>query len=74
MIARFLCMPAKQPAYRQHRPHSEFTTNLNLKSAQVRACIIDGWEPVEEFSAVPLARIEALVKERYGLEEWSKKF
>jgi hypothetical protein len=47
---------------------------LNLKSAQVRACIIDGWEPVEEFSPVPLARIEALVKERYGLEEWSKKF
>jgi lipoate-protein ligase A len=74
MIARFLRMPAKQPAYRQHRPHSEFTTNLNLKSAQVRACIIDGWEPVEEFSPVPLARIEALVKERYGLEEWSKKF
>ncbi|HEY2920648.1 MAG TPA: lipoate--protein ligase family protein [Candidatus Binatia bacterium] len=74
MIARFLRLPAKQPAYRQHRPHSEFTTNLNLKSAQVRACIIDGWEPVEEFSPVPLARIEALVKERYGLEEWSKKF
>jgi lipoate-protein ligase A len=74
MIARFLRMPAKQPAYRQHRPHLEFITNLNLTSAQVRDCIREGWNAVEEFSDVPLARMEALVKERYGREEWSKKF
>jgi lipoate-protein ligase A len=74
MIARFLRMPDKQPAYRQHRPHSEFTTNLNLKSAQVRACIRESWKAVEEFSEVPFARMEALVKERYGRDEWSKKF
>jgi lipoate-protein ligase A len=74
MIARFLRMPAKQPAYRQHRPHGEFTTNLNLKSAQIRAGIRESWKAVEEFSAVPFARIEALVRERYGRDEWSKKF
>jgi lipoate-protein ligase A len=74
MIARFLDMPAKEPAYRQHRPHLEFITNLNLTSAQVRDCIRDGWNAVEKFSDVPLARMEALVKERYGREEWSKKF
>jgi lipoate---protein ligase len=74
MIARFLRMPGKQPAYRQHRPHSEFTTNLNLKSAQVRAGIRDSWQAVEEFSEVPFARMEALVRERYGRDEWSKKF
>jgi lipoate---protein ligase len=74
MIARFLRVPAKQPAYRRHRPHSEFMTNLNLKSAQVRACIRDSWKAVEEFSEVPFARMEALVGERYGRDEWSKKF
>jgi len=74
MIARYLGMPGKQPAYRQHRPHLEFITNLNLISAQVRDCIRDGWNAVEKFSDVPLARMEALVKERYGREEWSKKF
>jgi lipoate---protein ligase len=74
MISRFLRMPEKQPAYRQHRPHSEFTTNLNLKPAQVRACIRDSWKAVEEFSEVPFARMEALVRERYGRDEWSKKF
>ncbi|HEV8723031.1 MAG TPA: lipoate--protein ligase family protein [Candidatus Binatia bacterium] len=74
MIARFLRMPAKQPAYRQRRPHLEFITNLNLTSMQVRDCIRDGWNAVEKFSDVPLARIEALVTERYGREEWSKKF
>jgi lipoate-protein ligase A len=74
MIARFLQMPAKQPAYRQHRAHLEFTTNLNLKSAQIRAGIKESWKAVEEFSAVPFARIEVLVRERYGLDEWSNKF
>jgi lipoate-protein ligase A len=74
MIARFLRMPAKEPDYRQHRPHLEFVTNLNLNSAQVRDCIRSAWNAVEEFSEVPLARMEALVKERYGREEWSKKF
>ena len=74
MIARFLRMPAKQPAYREHRSHLEFITNLNLTSMQVRDCIKDGWNAVEEFPDVPLARMEALVKERYGREEWSKKF
>ena len=74
MIAWFLRMPAKQPAYRQHRSHLEFITNLNLTSMQVRDCIKDGWNAVEEFPDVPFARMEALVKERYGREEWSKKF
>jgi lipoate-protein ligase A len=74
MIGRFLRMPAKQPAYRQHRSHSEFTTNLNVKAAQVRAGIRESWKAVEEFSEVPFARMESLVKERYGRDEWSKKF
>jgi lipoate-protein ligase A len=74
MIARFLQMPGKEPAYRHHRPHAEFTTNLNLKSAQIRAGIKESWKAVEEFSAVPVARIETLVRERYGLDEWSNKF
>ena len=74
MIAWFLRMPAKQPAYREHRSHLEFITNLNLTPMQVRDCIRDGWNAVEEFPDVPFARMEALVKERYGREEWSKKF
>jgi lipoate-protein ligase A len=74
MIGRFLRMPAKQPDYRQDRSHLEFLTNLRLNSAQVRECIRDGWSAAGEFSRLPLARIEALVRERYGREEWSTKF
>jgi lipoate-protein ligase A len=74
MIDRFLRMPAKQPAYRQHRSHLEFMINLNVQSAQVRDCLREGWNAVEEFSAVPSDRIDALVLERYGRNEWSTKF
>ena len=74
MIARFLRMPAKQPAYRQHRSHLEFLTNLKVQSAQVRDCLREGWNAVGEFFAVPSDRIDALVLERYGRDEWSTKF
>jgi len=74
LIGRFLRMPGKQPAYRQRRPHLEFLTNLNLKSAEIRASIRESWNAVEEFCEVPWARVEALVGERYGRDEWSTKF
>jgi lipoate-protein ligase A len=74
MIERFLRPPTKQPDYRQDRPHLEFITNLNLNSAQVRDSLRNTWNAAEEFSAVPLSRIHALERERYGREEWSTKF
>jgi lipoate-protein ligase A len=74
MIARFLRMPAKQPDYRRQRAHLEFLTNLNLSSAQVRDTLRTSWNASEEFSAVPLDRIDVLVAERYGRPEWSTLF
>jgi lipoate---protein ligase len=74
MIAKFLRMPAKQPDYRRQRAHLEFLTNLNLTSAQLRDTLRTSWNASEEFSAVPLDRIDVLVAERYGRPEWSTLF
>src|SRR5918992_1925785 len=74
MIAKFLRMPAKQPDYRRQRAHLEFVTNLNLNSAQVRDSLRMSWNALEEFSAVPWDRIDALVAELYGRGEWSTLF
>jgi len=74
LVDRYLKIPAKQPDYRHNRPHLEFITNLKLESAQVREGLRNAWNAGEESAVVPLPRIETLVRERYGREEWSRKF
>jgi lipoate-protein ligase A len=74
LVDRYLKIPAKQPNYRHDRPHLEFITNLKLESVQVREGLRNAWNASEESPVVPLPRIETLVRERYGREEWSRKF
>lgn len=74
LVDRYLKIPAKQPDYRHNRPHLEFITNLKLESAQVREGLRNAWNAGDESPVVPLPRIETLVRERYGREEWSRKF
>ncbi len=74
LIERYLRMPAQQPAYRRDRPHLEFVANLNIPAGSVRDGLREGWTADEVLPHVPLARIEALVRERYGGEAWSRKF
>lgn len=74
LIETCLRLPAKQPAYRAARPHLEFVANLNLASWRMRDSLRKGWEANDQLGQVPFSRIETLVQERYGREEWSKKF
>jgi len=74
LIETYLRLPTKQPAYRAARPHLEFVANLNLVSREVRDSLRKGWEANEQLAQVPFARIETLVEQRYGREEWSRKF
>jgi lipoate-protein ligase A len=74
LIDRYLHLPAKQPLYRRGRPHAAFLANLDLASDAVCDSLREVWLAGEVFSEVPLKRIEALVRERYGQDAWSKKF
>jgi lipoate---protein ligase len=73
-IERCLRMPSKQPAYRRKRSHLEFIINLEINTDRVNAGLRDTWQARDDLKEVPLTRIDALVRERYGNPAWSAKF
>jgi lipoate-protein ligase A len=73
LIAKYLPVPARQPAYRNGRSHLQFVANLNIDSASVRERLRTVWA-ASDFHHVPFAQIDQLVRDRYGRTEWSEKF
>ena len=72
-IARYLAAPARQPSYREGRPHDDFVTNLGLPRPALVAAIRDAWlAPGAETpeAEVPHDLVEALVAEKFGLASW----
>lgn len=74
VIETLLPAPAKQPAYRRRRPHLEFITNLPVDPGQLCDRLKHVWGCGENLSEVPLARIDQLVRDRYGKTGWTEKF
>jgi lipoate---protein ligase len=74
LIARYLQLPGKQPAYRQNRSHLQFLTKLPVHSAELREHLQESWNARAALDKIPINRIEVLVRERYGRKEWSEKF
>ncbi len=73
-LARLLPVPARQPAYRQNRSHSNFLTNLNLPPYRVKEALKESWSATEEFKNIPYETIDRLARERYSRDEWNFKF
>ena len=73
-LERLLPVPARQPAYRQNRSHSNFLTNLNLPSSRVKEALKESWGATEEFKNIPYETIDRLARERYSRDEWNSKF
>ncbi len=74
LIAHCLLMPSKQPDYRRNRSHLEFITNLNIDAARLCAGLRYAWNAHDVMCETPLARIHALVRERYSSAAWTEKF
>lgn len=74
LIDRCLHLPTKQPSYRRERGHSEFLVNLNLTPEAMGDALRKAWQATEVYSQAPTTRIKTLVRDRYGREEWSRKF
>jgi lipoate---protein ligase len=74
LMERYLCVPSQQPAYRRARPHLEFVANLNVAPGRLSDRLKDAWMATEVLPQAPHARIEELVRQRYGQESWSRKF
>ena len=74
MIETLLPVPAKQPAYRRLRSHLKFITNLYVDPIQLCNRLKNAWACGENLSDIPFARIDQLIRDRYGRTDWSEKF
>lgn len=73
-IERYLPMPSKEPAYRQHRRHESFLVNLELAGDLVKCSLRKIWGATQDLQGPPFDLIDALVRERYSRPEWNLKF
>ena len=72
-ISRYLTVPERQPDYRRNRPHEEFVTNLPLGADALKQLLVAAWRPEGLYDPVPLERVQELVAEKYGRDEWNRR-
>ena len=72
-ISRYLRMPARQPEYRRDRPHSDFLMNLPADLDTLKHLIAREWMPEGKYGPVPMEKVQLLVEEKYGHEEWNRR-
>jgi len=74
MIAKALPMPSKQPEYRRQRAHGDFLRNLNMPAERVKSALRKAWNAAEPYEGIPFERVSALVRAKYGRDDWNRKF
>jgi lipoate---protein ligase len=72
-ITRYLKRPSRQPGYRQNRAHKDFLINLPTGAEELRKRLRDRWEALEPQTTWPEAKTRALVAEKYGRDEWTRR-
>ncbi len=72
LVERCLKMPPRQPAYRDGRDHRAFVANLPLSSEQIRRAIAAAWQANVARQEWPRERVDRLVSECYGREDWNR--
>jgi lipoate-protein ligase A len=73
MLSRYLCIPEKQPAYRQGRPHEGFVANLAADAATLKKLIRDEWSATKEMTNWPIRRVAELVVDKYDRDDWVRR-
>jgi lipoate-protein ligase A len=73
-IERLLPLPARQPDYRHDRGHGDFLANLPLPAEAIRQALRGAWDVTKPCRSWPREQVATLVAERYGREEWHRKF
>lgn len=76
-ISRYLNQPARQPAYREDRPHSRFVMNLGLDRETLRERLLAAWGGPEGLTLLddpPLGRVPALMEQKFADPAWIERF
>jgi lipoate-protein ligase A len=71
LIEELLPMPSRQPDYRQHRPHSEFLTNLHVPASRIKEALRKAWNASAGLDQLPYDQIAALAKQKYCTDAWN---
>ncbi len=71
LIAACLRQPPRQPDYRRAREHGEFVANLSASRRSLEAAVSAAWPTDGELTDWPQARVNDLIHERYGQEQWN---
>jgi lipoate-protein ligase A len=72
-ISSLLKMPSRQPAYREHRNHADFLTNLPLGAPALRQALITAFSATEDCPNWPRSLTDQLVAEKYSNREWNER-
>lgn len=74
MIGGILPRPSWEPEYRHGRSHAEFLINLGLSAKQVREGLAREWGAAQAWEGMLDGVIGRSVEERYGRQEWNRRF
>jgi lipoate-protein ligase A len=74
LITACLKMPARQPDYRSSRAHADFVANLPLTQSDLCNALMSAWPTSGDLDDWPRARVDELIAERYGRDDWNLTF
>jgi lipoate-protein ligase A len=73
LVGRVLRHPPREPDYRAGRAHGLFLANLELGRRRLEETVRVAFGAADRLAAWPLDRVAALVRERYGNPEWTRR-
>jgi lipoate-protein ligase A len=74
LMESLLPPPSRMPDYRENRRHSDFTGHISATPELIKQAWRAAWGAVPSRKCLPLERISELVRGRYSLPSWNRKF
>jgi lipoate-protein ligase A len=74
LIEKCLRTPPRQPEYRSARSHDDFVTNVPATREQLTGAVVAAFPMASAPTAVPRERVDKLVTERFGNDDWNLEF
>jgi lipoate---protein ligase len=72
-VANYLRAPVRQPAYRQHRAHEDFLTNLPLDRDTLTQRLRRAFAADQPVTDWPADLVRELVQTKYGQADWARR-
>jgi lipoate-protein ligase A len=74
LIESCLRIPPRRPEYRHERLHRDFVVNVPASREQLTDAVDAAWLATSELTDVPMSRVEQLVAQRFGNDDWNFEF